>query len=110
MPKFKLQEATLQVRGNAVRVRELTQSERLKFFKEVSEDKFRGPSLLVSLGLVEPKMTEAEVAEEPGYVVQMIADEIMKLSGMASTEKESNARGAVSMPAVSGDGTLTKPN
>lgn len=109
MPKFKLKETTLDIRGSKVRVRELTQSERHKFFKEVSDDKFRAPAVLVSLGLVEPKMTEEEVADEPGDVIQILTDAIMNLSGMKS-EKEPDARGAVSMPAISGDGTASKPN
>jgi hypothetical protein len=109
--KFKLKETSVAVRGESVRVRELTHAERLRWVQVATEDRFRGPALLISICALDPKMKEEEVGELPGDVVQLLANEIMKLSGLATgekVEKEAGARGAVSMSGESGAGDSAK--
>jgi hypothetical protein len=101
MSKFRLKETTVNIRENAIRVRELTHAERLRWVKEAGEDHFRGPGLLVSLGAVNPAFTEEEVGELPADVVTELTTAIMKLSGM-SIEKQPDARGDVPVPTLSG--------
>lgn len=86
MSRFELKTKTVTVRDQNVVVRELTQAERSEFVKQVTDDKFRAPALLVSLASTDPKMTEAEAAEEPAEVITLLASEIMTLSGMDAEE------------------------
>lgn len=88
MIMFKLKEATIKVRDQDVTVRELTQSERTRFVKEASEDRYRAPALIASLGLVNPKMTEEEVGQQPAEVIEEIVSEIMILSGLKKRDEE----------------------
>ncbi len=105
--KFKLKEATVAVREESIRVRELTHGERIKWVKTVGEDQMRGPACIVALGALEPKLTEEEVGELPADVVSAVVEKIMELSGMLRKpdQKEPNAGGAVSVPARSGAGS-----
>lgn len=105
--KFKMKETTVKVRGEDIRVRELTHAERHEWVKLAQEDRFRGPALLVSFGTIEPKVTEAEAGDWPAEVVTALTDEIMALSGM-KREKEPDARGAIPVPANSGDEAASK--
>jgi hypothetical protein len=107
MKLFKLKETTVTVRGVSVRVREITHAERLQWVKVAQEDRFRGPALLVSLGALDPTMTEDEAGSAPADVVEELSLAIMKMSGM-KTEKESNAGGAVQVPSESGVGNPAK--
>ena len=105
--KFKLKETTVEVRGESVRVREMTHAERLQWVQVATEDRWAGPALLLSLCILDPKMTEEEAGALPGEVVQVISNAVMKLSGLAVTEKEkaekeSDARGAVPVSSESG--------
>lgn len=88
MSKFALQESVITIRGQSVRVRELTHGERGEIAKGIGQDKFRGPALFVSKGSVEPTFTEEEAANEPADVMNAIAHEVMRLSGMLKDEKE----------------------
>lgn len=101
--KFKLKETTVQVREATLRVRELTHAERTQWVKESTEDRYRGPALLVSMGSV-PPIPEEEVGAMPAEVVEKLTAAIMQLSGM-TTEKQPDAGGAVPVPAVSGVGS-----
>lgn len=96
MSRFKLKEATLTIRDTEVRVRELTQAERSEWYAAVVADKHRGAPLIASMGTVDPPMTEAEAAAEPGEVVEEIVEKIMELSGMrqkkGAPQKEPDAR------------------
>lgn len=96
MSKFELKTRTFQVRGQDVTVRELTQAQRNTFTEMVQADRYRGPALLVSLGLVFPVLTEEEAKEEPADAMQEIVSAIMDLSNMGaknggSPEKEPDA-------------------
>lgn len=102
--KFKLKEAMVDVRGEKVRVRELTHAERLQWVREATDDRYRGPSLLVSLGALEPKLTEEEVGDLPADVVETLSQEVMRLSGMNTAKKEPDAGGVVPLPTRSGVG------
>ena len=104
MSRFKLKETSVEVRDEKIRVRELTHGERLKWIRAVQEDRFRGPALIISLSVIEPKMTEDEVSELPADVVQVLAEASMKISNLLKDDdkKEPDARGAVPMSAGSG--------
>lgn len=86
MSRFALKESTLTIREQSVRVRELTQGERSELVKVVTEDKFRGPAFLVSVGCIDPKFSEEEARQEPADVIKEIADTIRDLSGMGDKE------------------------
>jgi hypothetical protein len=106
--KFMLKEATMEVREQTVRVRELTHSERLQWVRAISEDKFRGPQLLVSLGSLEPKFSEEEAGDLPSDVVQAIVDKVLNLSGLdkkgTTDSKQTDAGAAVPLQTSSGVG------
>lgn len=111
MSRFKLKETTITVRDEKVTVRELTQAERVQWVKAGNEDKFRGPGLLVSLGCVDPKLTEEEANTLPTEVVSTISTAVMKISGFIKEvekeekgQKESNAGGDVPVSSQSGVG------
>lgn len=98
MSKFTLKETTTEIRGVKVSIRELTHKERTNYIKEGEGDKFRLPALLISLGATDPKMTEAEWAEEPAEVLDELSQKIATLSGLGKKEvkqKESDAGAAV---------------
>jgi hypothetical protein len=77
----------VKVREETIRIRELTHAERLQWVKEATDDRFRGPSLLISLGVVEPATTEEEAGDWPADVVTTVSDAIMQISNM-NTKKE----------------------
>lgn len=94
MPKFKLKETTVTARDEAFVVRELTHAERSQWVRDAQTDTMRGPALLISLGTVNPKVTEEEANGYPNDVVEALFNEIMKISGMLrkeGDEKKSNA-------------------
>jgi hypothetical protein len=86
--KFTLKEDVVSVRNESIRIRELTHAERLGWVKAATADRFVGPSLLISLGVVEPKTTEAEAGEWPADVVSAVSDAIMKLSNMNAKKED----------------------
>jgi hypothetical protein len=93
--KFKLKEDVVTVREESIRIRELTHGERLRWVKIATDDRFRGPSLLVSLGVTDPKLTEEEAGEWPADVVTAVSDAIMALSNMktkAEPAKDASAK------------------
>lgn len=106
MSKFKLKEATVTVRDEEVRIRELTHAERLEWFKVLAEDRTRSLASLVSLGALDPTYTEEEAGALPGEVCTLLYNEVLKLSNLAKVEpepeKKADAGGAVSLPAGSG--------
>ena len=55
--------------------------------KAATDDRFRGPSLLVSIGVTDPPVTEDEAGTWPADVVTTVSDAIMKISNM-NTKKE----------------------
>jgi hypothetical protein len=85
--KFKLKEDVVIARDETFHIRELTHAERLMWVKLATVDRFRGPSLLVSLGVTEPKTTEQEADEWPADVVTALSTAIMEISNM-NTKKE----------------------
>ncbi len=85
--KFKLKEDVVTVRDETIRIRELTHAERLQWVKIATDDRFRGPSLLISLGATDPKVTEDEAGTWPADVVTSVSNAIMEISNM-STKKE----------------------
>jgi len=95
MTRFKLQEATLEVRGESFVVRELTHSERTQWLKAAREDQESAPALLVSFGCVKPAQTVEAVGEMPGAMVAPLFNAILKISGLTTGEdgeKKSDAR------------------
>lgn len=89
MSKFKLKETSLTIRDTEVRVRELTQKERRELSDRIDADKFMGPAIIAELGVLDPKMTAVEWHDESPEVLQLLTDEIMKLSQMNSkTDKD----------------------
>ncbi len=90
--KFKLKEDVVTVRDEAIRIRELTHAERLQWVKTATEDRFRGPSLLISFGVVEPLTTEAEAGEWPADVVTAVSNAIMELSKMNAKKEDSDKK------------------
>jgi hypothetical protein len=110
--RFALKETTVAVRGEELRVREITHAERLQWVRTIQEDKFRAPGLLVSFGTLDPKFTEDEAGELPNDVVTALVDKIMEISGLekgskkeGGKEKQPDAGAAVPVQAGSGDGT-----
>lgn len=101
MIKFSLKETTIKVRDQDVRIRELTHKERTDYIKNGTEDKFRLPAMLASLGVIDPKMTEEEWQEEPADVLDILSQEVAKMSGLGSKkdakQKEPDAGSAVSV-------------
>lgn len=85
--KFKLKEDVVTVRDESIKIRELTHAERLQWVKAATDDRFRGPSLLISLGVIEPKVTEDEAGDWPADVVGVVSDAIMTLSNMKAKEE-----------------------
>jgi hypothetical protein len=85
--KFKLKEDVVTVRDESIKIRELTHAERLQWVKIATDDRFRGPSLLISLGVTEPKITEDEAGEWPADIVTTVSNAIMEISNM-KTKKE----------------------
>jgi len=88
---FKLKEDVVTVRDESIRIRELTHAKRLEWVKAATEDRFRGPSLLISLGVIEPPTTEDEAGQWPADVVTVVSDAIMALSNM-NPKKEDPAK------------------
>lgn len=93
MSKFPVAEKTINVRGQDYRVRELTHKERTQIMKAVMEDKFRATALFASAGAIEPAFTEEEADSMSSFVVEAVAKEVMKLSGM-DPEENSDAKKA----------------
>jgi hypothetical protein len=113
MPKFKLKEDVLKVRGMDVKIRELTQKERNTFIEAATADRLSSPSVLMSLACVDPKFTVKEADEEPADVIEQVVDGIMRLSGLTKSKKDNSsnqpdARPALSVPSESGVGNTTQ--
>lgn len=85
--KFKLKEDVVTVRDESIHIRELTHAERLQWVKIATDDRWRGPSLLVSLGVTDPATTEDEAGTWPADVVTAVSNAIMEISNM-NTKKE----------------------
>lgn len=110
MAKFKIKEATVELGdGQTAKVKELTQAERVSFFKRMEENKHDGPAFIVSLGSVDPKFTFEEASEEAGETIEKLMGKILELSGM-KTEKKLDAGRALPMPGESGDGNASQPS
>ncbi len=90
--KFKLKEDVVTVRDESIHIKELTHAERLQWVKSATDDRFRGPSLLISLGVTDPKTTEEEANTWPAEVVTLVSDAIMELSNMKTKRKEDPAQ------------------
>lgn len=90
--KFKLKEDVVTVRDETIHIRELTHAERLQWVKFATDDRFRGPSLLVSLGVTEPVTTEDEAGTWPADVVTTVSNAIMALSNMNTKKEEDPAK------------------
>jgi hypothetical protein len=88
--KFKLKEDVVTVRDETIHIRELTHAERLQWVKHATEDRFRGPALLISLGVTDPAVTEDDAGTWPADVVTTVSDAIMKISNM-NAKKENPA-------------------
>ncbi len=86
--KFKLKEGSVTVRDELIKLRELTHAERLRWVKAATEDRFRGPGLLISLGVTDPPTTEEQAGEWPADVVTAVSDAIMALSNMNAKKEE----------------------
>lgn len=86
MSKFKLNEATVTVRGVEIRVRELTQGERSTFLKRSKDDPHSLGQWLMATAAIDPKWTEAEAAEEPGEVADAVAGKVLELCGYKDDE------------------------
>jgi hypothetical protein len=111
--KFKLKETAVDLEdGQSVLVRELTYGERVQWIKAGTEDRFRGPPVIIAAGSIKPKFTEEEVVAMPKYATDALVNAILKLSGVVLEEtpdkKEPDARGVVPMSAESGAGDLTE--
>jgi|SRR5580698_10665422 hypothetical protein len=105
---FKLKETTMTIRDQELRVKELTHAERLQWMQIAQADRLDGPAMLVVLGVIsEPPLTKEEVQGWPGEVVTEVSAKVMELSGM-NRQKEPNTRGAVPVPANSGDGAASQ--
>ncbi len=91
--KFKLKEAVVTVRDDQqVRIRELTHAQRLQWVKAATDDRWRGPTLLLSLGVVEPDCTEEEANEWPADVVTVVSAAIMELSNMNAKKEDADKK------------------
>jgi hypothetical protein len=86
--KFKLKEDVVTVRDETIRIRELTHAERLQWVKAATEDRYRGPSLLISLSVTDPAVTEDEAGTWPADVVTTVSDAIMKISNMNQKKED----------------------
>jgi hypothetical protein len=111
--KFKLKETTVELEdGQSVLVHEMTYGERVQWIKAATEDRFRGPPVIIAAGSIKPKFTEEEVSAMPKYATDALVKAILKLSEVVLEEtpdkKESDARAAVPMSAESGAGDSTK--
>lgn len=79
---FPLKETVLSIRGTQVRVRELTHAKKMEISRLIKDDKFRGPALWASSVCVEPVLTEEQAANESADIIDEIAREGMRLSGI----------------------------
>ncbi len=86
--KFKLKEDVVTVREQEIRIRELTHAERLQWVKIATDDRWRGPSLLISLGVTEPAVTEDEASSWPADVVTTVSEAIMTISNMNAKKED----------------------
>lgn len=84
--KFKLKEATVTVRDETINIRELTHAERLQWIKEATEDRYRGPALLISLGVKGVSVEEA--GTWPADIVTEVSNKIMALSNMNAKKED----------------------
>ena len=86
---FKLKESTMSLRGQDVRVRELSHGE-VRWFAN-QPDKGLASDKLISMGTIDPAIAVEDVPSLPSDVSTALLKEIMRLSGWGADEKEPNA-------------------
>ncbi len=84
--RFELKAETLEVRGQTITVRELTQKQKAEWAKRVTDDRYCAPHVLVSL-VVEPQVTAEEAADWPAQIIEQVVEVARRLSGMDGDEK-----------------------
>lgn len=84
---FPLRESVIEIRGMKCTVRELTQKRKQEVSKAIMEDRFRGPALWASSGCIDPVFTEEQAADESAEIIDQLARETMRLSGIDLGEK-----------------------
>jgi hypothetical protein len=87
---FPLTTSSITVRERKMTCRELTHGERSAIAKIISDDKFRGPALFAAMGCIEPKFSEDDAADMPADVVNDVAREVMRLSGLLRDETKND--------------------
>lgn len=87
---FPLRESELEIRGQKIKCRELTQSERETIFTQTKDDSRAAVRAFAAAGCVSPKFDIEEAKTIPAEVVGLIANEVMRLSGLG---EDKNADG-----------------
>jgi len=86
MSRFTLQSETIEIRGQTLTVRELTDKQKGQWAKAVSDDVYCAPSMLVSL-VCYPPVTIEEAADWPSQITAQVVTIAQRLSGMGGDEK-----------------------
>lgn len=97
--RWKYPTETVTVGPNSVTVRGMTFGERIQFAAKRKEQKdagdqrkgFEMTGMLAKFGIVEPKLTDQEISEMPGDLLEAAVEKIMALSGMKADPKEKKA-------------------
>jgi hypothetical protein len=106
MSKFELEKKEIQVRGQKVIVREMTHGERMQYMDK-AKDVQGITRWVVAACSIDPKLSEDEVADQPGDVVQQMFSAVLDASGLGKKpEKKADASGALPVPTGVGAGEV----
>lgn len=89
--RWKFDTERVETGQNSIEVRELTDAERARFAAycaDKANDKLGMLSLLVSIGGVDPKLTQAEACDMPAKLLDKAAQTILRLSGISTSDDD----------------------
>lgn len=86
MSRFILKSEIIDVRGQQLTVRELTDKQKGQWAKAVKNDVYCAASMLVSL-VCDPPVTIEEAADWPAAITEQVVGVAQRLSGMGDDEK-----------------------
>lgn len=84
--RFALKSETIEIRGEQLTIRELTDRQKGQWAKAVKEDVYCAASMLVSL-VCDPPVTQDEAAEWPSQITEQVVAVAQRLSGMGDDAK-----------------------
>lgn len=80
---------------NSIEVRELSDAERARFAAYCADkqnDKLAMLALVVSIGAVDPKVTQAEARDMPAKLLDKAAQTILRLTGIDTTDGDTTKK------------------